>query len=110
MRAGSLPPSLALLNSLVVLDLHSNGLSGSLGEFAFQVQANRADLHSSLRYLDLGNNSLSGEAFVGLVTRFRVFGRLQASRANLHFLAALPRPGQQLPQRWGSTYQECLQF
>ena len=65
MRAGSLPPSLALLNSLVVLDLHSNGLSGSLGEFAFQAQANRADLHSSLRYLDLGNNSLSGEGCRG---------------------------------------------
>lgn len=58
--SGPLPASLATLNELVVLDLHGNALSGTLAEFAFQTQANRQDLHSALRYLDLSNNTLSG--------------------------------------------------
>lgn len=58
--AGPLPASLATCNDLVVLDLHSNGLSGTLEDFAFQTQANREDLHSSLRYFDVSNNTLSG--------------------------------------------------
>jgi len=45
----------------VVLDLHNNQLSGSLNDFAFTTVANRQDLHSTLRYFDIGNNSFSGE-------------------------------------------------
>lgn len=61
MCAGNLPASLALLEDLVVLDVHNNSLSGSLDEFAFETVSNRQDLHSTLRYFDIGNNSFTGE-------------------------------------------------
>lgn len=62
--AGTLPASLALLAELVVLDVHNNTLSGSLDEFAFETVSNRQDLHSTLRYFDIGNNSFTGEITV----------------------------------------------
>lgn len=46
----------------MVLDLHNNQLSGDLSDFAFTTVANRQDLHSMLRYFDIGNNSFSGES------------------------------------------------
>ena len=68
-RAGPLPASLATLNELVVLDAHGNALSGTLAEFAFQTQANRQDLHSALRYLDLSNNTIGGAAALAAAKR-----------------------------------------
>lgn len=44
----------------MVLDMNSNQLGGTLNDFAFQAAANRADLHSGLRYFDIGNNSFAG--------------------------------------------------
>lgn len=64
LAAGTLPPGLSNPNELVVLDLHSNQLSGTLSDFAFAAAANREDIHSTLRYLDLGNNTFSGAALV----------------------------------------------
>jgi hypothetical protein len=58
--AGTLPPALATLPEIVVLDLGTNQLSGELGDFAFTTAANREDVHSTLRYLALGNNSFTG--------------------------------------------------
>ena len=46
--------------NLVVCNLDNNVLTGTLDDFAFQTIANREDLHSRLRYLDLGNNSFVG--------------------------------------------------
>lgn len=45
----------------MVLDASDNQLAGTLSDFAFQAAANRADLHSALRYFDVGNNSLAGK-------------------------------------------------
>lgn len=55
--------------NLVVCNLDNNVLTGTLDDFAFQTIANREDLHSRLRYLDLANNS-----FVGM-HRFLASGR-----------------------------------
>ena len=46
--------------NLVVCNLDNNVLTGTLDDFAFQTIANREDLHSRLRYLDLANNSFVG--------------------------------------------------
>lgn len=56
--------------NLVVANFDNNALTGMLDEFAFQTMNNREDLHSRLRYLDLGNNS-----FVGALRRLRVLQR-----------------------------------
>lgn len=48
----------------MVLDASDNQLAGTLSDFAFQAAANRADLHSALRYFDVSNNSLAGKALV----------------------------------------------
>jgi len=45
---------------MVVMDVNSNQLGGTLNDFAFQAAANRADVHSGLRYFDIGNNSFAG--------------------------------------------------
>ena len=58
--AGVLPASLANVETLVVLDVENNQLGGTLNDFAFEAAANRADLHSALRYFDIGNNSFAG--------------------------------------------------
>ncbi len=47
-----------------MLDASDNQLAGTLSDFAFQAAANRADLHSALRYFDVSNNSLAGEPLV----------------------------------------------
>ena len=59
-HAGALPASLANVESMVVLDVGNNQLGGTLNDFAFQAAANRADLHSALRYFGIGNNSFAG--------------------------------------------------
>lgn len=59
-HAGALPASLANVESMVVLDASNNQLGGTLNDFAFQAAANRADLHSALRYFDIANNSFAG--------------------------------------------------
>ena len=59
-HAGALPASLANVESLVVMDVSSNQLGGTLNDFAFQAAANRADVHSALRYFGIGNNSFAG--------------------------------------------------
>ena len=48
----------------MVLDVENNQLGGTLSDFAFQAAANRADLHSVLRYFDIGNNSFAGVCIV----------------------------------------------
>ena len=58
--AGALPASLANVESMVALDVSDNQLGGTLSDFAFQAAANRADLHSALRYFDIANNSFAG--------------------------------------------------
>ena len=58
MSAGLLPSSIATMYNLVVCNLDNNVLTGTLDDFAFQTIANREDLHSRLRYLDLGNKLL----------------------------------------------------
>ena len=45
----------------------NNQLGGTLSDFAFQAAANRADLHSALRYFDIGNNTFAGVSTVYLV-------------------------------------------
>lgn len=58
--SGLLPSSIATVYNLVVCNLDNNVLTGTLDDFAFQTIANREDLHSRLRYLDLANNSFVG--------------------------------------------------
>ena len=53
----------------MVLDVENNQLGGTLSNFAFQAAANRADLHSALRYFDIGNNSFAGECIVNLQSK-----------------------------------------
>ena len=52
----------------MVLDVENNQLGGTLSDFAFQAAANRADLHSALRYFDIGNNSFAGACTVDLLS------------------------------------------
>ena len=44
----------------MVLDASNNQLGGTLNDFAFQAAANRADVHSALRYFAIANNSFAG--------------------------------------------------
>ena len=60
MRTGLLPASMATMSNLVVCNLDNNLLTGKLDDFAFQTINNRQDLHSRLRYFDIGNNSFVG--------------------------------------------------
>ncbi|KAK9839237.1 hypothetical protein WJX81_003310 [Elliptochloris bilobata] len=59
--SGLLPSSIATMNNLVVCNLDNNVLTGTLDDFAFYTIANREDLHSRLRYFDIGNNSFVGD-------------------------------------------------
>ncbi len=43
-----------------MLDVGNNQLGGTLNDFAFQAAANRADVHSALRYFGIANNSFAG--------------------------------------------------
>ena len=51
---------MATMYNLVVFNLNNNLLTGRLDNFAFQTINNRQDLHSRLRYFDIGNNSFVG--------------------------------------------------
>jgi hypothetical protein len=74
LRAGLLPASMATMYNLVVFNLNNNLLTGRLNDFAFQTINNRQDLHSRLRYFDIGNNS-----FVGAQPgRFAYYGNIHA--------------------------------
>jgi len=71
---------MATMYNLVVFNLNNNLLTGKLDDFAFQTINNRQDLHSRLRYYDIGNNS-----FVGVQP-----GRL-ACNGDIHALSACCR-------------------
>ena len=63
---GTVPGSMADIETLVVLSLSSNQLTGNLGDYAFASSEDRNDLNSALRVLDFGDNALSGgEFFLG---------------------------------------------
>lgn len=58
--AGTVPVSMAIMPDMVVMNLSSNQLTGSLDPYAIEVQISRADLNTPLRALSLGGNTFSG--------------------------------------------------
>ena len=59
--AGPLPVSMAVMPDMVVANLSSNQLTGSLDPYAIEVQISRGDLNTPLRALSLGGNAFTGE-------------------------------------------------
>ena len=60
--AGTIPGTLGDLQQLILLDLSSNQFSGTLDDFAYETGSGENDIYSVLRYLNISNNALLGEA------------------------------------------------